>query len=269
MATPLNPQENYLEIVFAGKNKSYGAYQLRRNYEKQLTRAVLIGSGLLIILSTLPTFFRTVEKSLLQIPAPGVITIENYPVYEKTLPVPKSEPVKPVKSTIRFQVPKIVPDPQVKDETIPTQNELRNVDPGTVTVQGTPGAEDVILEPVEVQPVVVNPTVEHNESSVIRDIVEEMPLFPGGSEALMSYIVTHTQYPDIARMAGIEGKVFITFVVERDGSISNAVVAKGIGGGCDDEALRVITSMPSWKAGRQNGTPVRVKVSIPVQFRLR
>ena len=95
-----------------------------------------------------------------------------------------------------------------------------------------------------------------------------MPSFPGGEQKLLEYVAKNTKYPQIARESGIQGRVFIGFVVETDGSISNVKVLRGIGGGCDEEAVRVIKSLPKWKPGKQRGKAVRVSYQIPVNFKL-
>ena len=99
-------------------------------------------------------------------------------------------------------------------------------------------------------------------------VVEQMPSFPGGMGALMKYLATHIKYPELAKESGIQGRVFINFVVEPDGSISHVKVLRGIGGGCDEEAVRVVKSMPKWIPGKQRGKPVRVSFNLPVKFTL-
>jgi protein TonB len=95
-----------------------------------------------------------------------------------------------------------------------------------------------------------------------------MPTFPGGDEALYSFVGKQIVYPEIAKRAGVEGKLYIQFVVRTDGKVSDVTVQKGIGAGCDEEAVRVVRSMPNWKPGRQNGHPVNVRISIPIVFKL-
>ena len=116
----------------------------------------------------------------------------------------------------------------------------------------------------------VAPEIEEEEvvEQEIFQIVEEMPSFPGGDVKLMEYIAKNIKYPQIARESGIQGRVFIGFVVEPDGSISNVKLLRGIGGGCDEEAMRVIKSLPKWKPGKQRGKAVRVSYQIPVNFKL-
>lgn len=105
-----------------------------------------------------------------------------------------------------------------------------------------------------------------DKADEIFQVVEEMPVFPGGETKLLEYISNNIQYPQVARETGIQGRVFIGFVVEPDGSISNVKLLRGIGGGCDEEAIRVVKSMPKWKPGKQHGKVVRVSYQIPISF---
>ena len=143
---------------------------------------------------------------------------------------------------------------------------------------------EIVQDDVEVEDIEINAEVEQNEvieeyvapeieeeevvEQEIFQIVEEMPSFPGGEQKLLEYVAKNTKYPQIARESGIQGRVFIGFVVEPDGSISNVKVLRGIGGGCDEEAVRVIKSLPKWKPGKQRGKAVRVSYQIPVNFKL-
>jgi len=97
-------------------------------------------------------------------------------------------------------------------------------------------------------------------------VVEEAPSFPGGEEALMTYLGNNIKYPQLARESNIQGIVYVSFIVEANGSISNVKLARGIGGGCDDEAVRVVKDMPKWNPGKQRGKPVRVQFNLPVRF---
>lgn len=99
-------------------------------------------------------------------------------------------------------------------------------------------------------------------------MVEEMPEYPGGINKLMEYLSKNIEYPKAARESGIQGRVFVSFIVEKDGSISNVKVIRSIGGGCDEEAVRVVKAMPKWKPGKQRGKAVRVSYMLPVVFKL-
>ena len=113
---------------------------------------------------------------------------------------------------------------------------------------------------------------EEDEEEVVEaeifTVVESMPEFPGGMGELMKYLAVNIKYPPLAKESGIQGRVFINFVVEPTGAISNVKVLRGIGGGCDEEAVRVVESMPKWKAGMQRGKAVRVSYNLPVKFTL-
>ena len=142
----------------------------------------------------------------------------------------------------------------------------------------------VVEDDVEVEDIEINADVDQNEvieeyvapeieeediqEAEIFTIVEEMPDFPGGTQKLADYLAKNIKYPQMARESGIQGRVFINFVVEPDGSISNVNVMRSLGGGCDEEAVRVVKSMPKWKPGKQRGKPVRVSYILPVNFKL-
>lgn len=99
-------------------------------------------------------------------------------------------------------------------------------------------------------------------------IVEKMPVFPGGEVALMKYLAGNIVYPSTAKEAGISGTVYITFVVETDGRVSEIAVLRGVSGGCTEEAVRVVSEMPHWEPGKQRGKPVRVRMNLPISFKL-
>lgn len=142
----------------------------------------------------------------------------------------------------------------------------------------------VVEDDVEVDDIEINADVDQNEvieeyvapeieeedvqEAEIFTIVEEMPEFPGGMNKLGEYLAKNIKYPQMARETGIQGRVFITFVVEPDGSVTNVQVLRSLGGGCDEEAVRVVKSMPKWKPGKQRGKAVRVSYNLPVNFKL-
>ena len=158
---------------------------------------------------------------------------------------PKPQPVEVPKQTTQLEI--------VQDD-VETEDININAD-----VQ-----QDEVIEEY-VAPEVVEEEVVEQE---IFQIVEEMPSYPGGEAKLMEYVAKNIKYPQIARETGIQGRVFVGFVVEPDGSVSNVKVLRGIGGGCDEEAMRVVKSMPKWKPGKQRGKAVRVSYMLPVNFKL-
>ncbi len=143
---------------------------------------------------------------------------------------------------------------------------------------------EIVNDDVEVEDIEINAEVEQNEiieeyvpveveeeevvETEVFTIVEEMPSYPGGDGKMYEYLGKNIKYPQIARESGIQGRVFVNFVVEPDGSVSNVKVLRGIGGGCDEEAMRVVKTMPKWKPGKQRGKAVRVSYTLPVVFKL-
>jgi len=113
--------------------------------------------------------------------------------------------------------------------------------------------------------------VVHEEEIVEEEIfviVEQNPEYPGGDEARLNFLRNNVKYPQMAREAGIQGTVYVNFVVEKDGNVTQVKIARGIGGGCDEEAMRVTKMMPKWKAGKQRGKEVRVSYNMPIKFTL-
>ena len=121
--------------------------------------------------------------------------------------------------------------------------------------------EDTEIEEIEEE--------EEFDEQQIFTIVEQMPSFPGGEAELFKYLQQNIKYPPMAKESGISGTVHVTFVIDQQGNITDAKVIRGIGGGCDKEALRVVKNMPKWSAGKQRGKPVRVQYNLPVRFLLR
>ena len=142
----------------------------------------------------------------------------------------------------------------------------------------------VVEDDVEVEDIEINADVDQNEvieeyvapeveeedvvEAEVFTIVEEMPEYPGGLSKLTDYLTKNIKYPQMARESGIQGRVFVNFVVEPDGSVSNINVMRSLGGGCDEEAVRVVKNMPKWKPGKQRGKPVRVSYILPIVFKL-
>lgn len=163
--------------------------------------------------------------------------------------IPEPEPEQPE--------PEVTTELEVVDDDADIKNELGIVDAGD---NANKQQEEVVITDVGTEEVV--------EEEEIFVFVEEYPSYPGGEEALYKYLGENIQYPDVARDNNITGTVVIRFVVEKDGSITKAAIAREIGGGCGKEALRVVNSMPKWKPGKQSGKAVRTEFTLPVQFQL-
>jgi TonB family protein len=130
-------------------------------------------------------------------------------------------------------------------------------------------AAQVAAEEVKYGVVITEQAPQSEEAEgVVFTIVEQMPQYPGGQDGMMRYLGGNIKYPEEASEAGIEGVVYVTFVVEKDGAVGEARVLRGIGGGCDEEAVRVVRAMPKWEPGMQRGKPVRVQYNLPIRYKL-
>jgi protein TonB len=258
-----------LDIIFEGRNKAYGAYLLRRIYPSHIKKALIAGVLLFAFVMLLPSLIKIlnlgkkdevkkdVEITLKDIQTPP--EEEEKPPLPPPPPPPKVEPPKPPQT--QFTPPVIKKDEEVKKEPPKVADIQTNT--GTETVKG----DDSKYVPQVDVPAAKEPVVDPDEGKVFN-FVEQSPSFPGGDEALRAFLAKNIKYPPIARENGIEGRVIITFVVDKNGNIKDIAVRKGIGGGCDEEAVRVVKSMPDWKPGKQNGKAVNVMYNLPVNFKL-
>lgn len=259
----------WLDVVFAGRNKSYGAYDLRKDNSKTTSRAVIIGSLLFVITVSLPLIIRYISGILPEdekLKVTEVVLQPPPPINKEELPPPPPEPPKPKIDQIKFPPPVVVPAEEVRDEEPPTVEELKVADPGQKTIEGDPNADIVIDEPVGEAP----KQAEVTEDNSIKDFasVEVLPEFAGGMAGWGKYLQKNLKYPPIARENNITGRVIMSFVVEKNGQLTDIKVLRGIGGGCDEEAVRVLKNAPAWKPGQQNGRPVRVAYTMPIFFQL-
>lgn len=169
-----------------------------------------------------------------------------------------------LKSTIKFTPPVIKPDEEVKDTVvIKTQEEVTKASVAISVADVKGSTDEKAVDIADLNKQVVEDTI-----SQPYVYVEQMPQFPGGDNALHKFISSNLRYPESAIDNGIVGRVFVQFVVNSSGIITSVKVLRGIGGGCDEEAIRVIKSMPKWLPGKQNGSPVRVQFVLPIVFQL-
>ena len=154
-----------------------------------------------------------------------------------------------------------------EEEKPPPKEKLEKATASTVNVEGDENAK-LDAPVVDKGPAVVEaPKVEAPKTEIF-EFVEQMPDFPGGEDALAAYLSKNIKYPKQANENGVQGRVVLNFVVNEDGDISDIKVVRGIGSGCDQEAMRVVNSMPKWKPGKQNGKAVKVSFSLPISFEL-
>lgn len=271
----------WVEMVFAGKNKEYGAYQLRKGTSGRNIKALLI----LVIAAALVGGFlawkvieqKQAEEQQAYMEAMELAKLQQQAKKEEK----KKEPVKPkvemkkeipvARETQKFTAPVIKKDELVKEENQVKQMDKLD-DKVAVGTENKEGVKDRTVEAVRNDIAVAAPppppAPKPEVATKVFDVVEEMPSFPGGQGALMSYLASNIKYPVVAQENGVQGRVTVSFVVERDGSISDVRVARSVDPSLDREAQRVVKSMPRWKPGKQNGSAVRVKYTVPVVFRL-
>ena len=259
------------DIVFESRNKQYGAYDLRLHYSRHTQRALWMGVSIFLMALLLPNLYDRLRPA--EPPTEYMIeaTLENLKTDLEEPPVVTPPPVEiPVRQpTVRYILPEVVADAP-EEVPIATVEELKEANPGDKTQLGDPDAVEVIEAPAESSgPTAAEKVIEvEKPKEELFLIVEQQPEFPGGNAALLSFLQKNLRYPRAASNANISGKVYVQFVVNTDGSIQNAEVTKGIGFGCDEEALRVVQQMPRWKPGRQSGRAVRVKFTLPIVFAL-
>jgi len=261
MAEQLTYNLDLDELIFAKKNKEYGAYKLRKAYSKYLVIAMWIAILMVFLGTAGPTIYRTLNPEEVITKKRKIISITDLappPSIGDEQKVEQVDAPPPLKSTIKFTPPVVKPDDQVTEEYIPTVDELKDVDPGARTEEGVEGGVDYSL--IEVEEKVVE---EKKEAPVYFVAVEEMPEPIGGIAAIQQLIT----YPEIAKRAGVEGKVYVLAFVDEKGNVTNAKIIKGIGAGCDEAAIDAVLQT-RFKPGKQRGTPVKVQVSIPIVFKL-
>ena len=258
-------EKEWCDIVFDGKNKDFGAYVLRNLSKKWHIRSLIIVSILFVLALLMPGLIKTVlpERKVQVVEVTSLANVQTEAPKQKE-EVITAPPPPPLKSSIKFTPPVIKPDEQVQEaDEIKTQETLNEtkIAISIADVQGTD--EEAGLDVAELDE---NQAITQEVEEEIFAIVEQMPEFPGGEVALRKWIVANIKYPVIATENGVQGKVYVQFVVDKDGSISNARVARSVDPSLDKEALRVVNSLPKWNPGKQRGKPVRVSYTVPINF---
>jgi len=247
------------EIVFKDRNKDYGAYDLRKKYRCNVAIGLLIGITIFSAAVIIPYLnAKAVKEKQRRAERQVEIKMENLDQSAEAYvpPPPPPPPAEAIQQT-RY-IPPVVVDSVKPEEVVQlmtadqAQLEVKNEDVNIGIVEAV--KEEVQEEEPEIEPFIV---------------VEEMPSFPGGEDALLLYIREHTQYPEIAKENNIQGKVTVRFCVTSKGSIDKASVMKGVDPELDKEAIRVVQSLPKFNPGKQGGKPVPVWFSVPINFVLK
>jgi periplasmic protein TonB len=256
MAMDKQRTEPLEEIVFRTRNKEYGAYVLRKKYRKYTTISLIIGVFAIGAAVAYPVIAAFINKSRI-IKEVNTVGAEMLDIPKEELPPPPPPPPPPpdVVQAQKFVAPVVTTDSV--ETTMVTQDDL-----STKPIEAPSADEGIQVEEVKEQ------VIQQEAPKEIFTVVEEQPGYPGGDEARIKYLQDNIKYPDEAKELGVQGKVFVTFVVEVDGSITDVRVLRGIGAGCDEEAIRVVRNMPRWIPGKQRGVPVRVQFNLPIKFTL-
>lgn len=259
--------DDWCNMVFESKNKDYGAFQLRSHSSKRHGLAILIASLCFMAAITSPSYLKYVIRKKKEVDTS--VRMMDYLNMDK----PKEnkadelkafddqEKVK-LRNTIQFVAPVIKKDEEVKDEDqMKKQQEVVENKAAVGAIDYNEGTNDVTAEIPTEDKLLVDEATEQPFT-----IVEQMPDFPGGYEAMQKFMHDNLKYPPIASENGISGTVYIRFVVSRSGKIRDVNVLRGVDPALDKEAIRVVASMPDWRPGKQNGQPVPVYFTVPVKF---
>jgi periplasmic protein TonB len=272
----MNPQDylkaDVIDIVFEGRNKTYGAYQLRKIYEKHVRNSLLIGALAVVLGISAPLIYAKIKSSIEAANRPTVVEVNLQDVKlpddlpPPPPPPPPKEPPPPPKATIKYVPPVVKEDAAVKEEAKveppPPDKEV-----STVTQEGSNKVE-VATAPVGQAEAPPPPVVEEKKEDEVFQVVEQQAEFPDGQAALFKWLSQNIKYPAVARENNIQGKVILRFIVEKDGSVNGVTVLRGTNELLDKEAVRVVKEMPKWKAGKQRGNAVRSYFTLPVVFKL-
>jgi len=264
-------RSEWLNVVFAGRNQAYGAYELRRENPRNTNRALIIAITAFIFLLATPTIVNW-AKGFIPKPDDKIIVREVKllppPMLEKAkvIPPPPHEAARPHTTEIRFPPPVVRHDEDVHDVEPPKDIDMIDANPGLKNLKGDDKAPIDIDE--KEHGTADRAITEAAPSDEVFKAVEINPEYPGGEAAFGKFLQKNMRYPPMAKENGIQGKAYLQFIVERDGSLTDISVVREPGSGLGDEAMRVLKMSPHWKPGIQNGKPVRVQYTVPINFTL-
>lgn len=261
--------KDWADLIFKGKNKNYGAYELRIKSPKRHIIALIT----VIVLVAIAVSFKALASYIVsrqdKVVVTEVMRVSQLPPAEvknnDEIKKVEAPPPPPLKSSIKFTAPKIEKDENVREEDeIKSQEEIIEAK-AAISIADVKGNDEENGQDIaELREIAQD--VEEEEPYTA---VEEMPQFPGGEKAMYDWLYDHLEYPYSAQERGISGNVWIRFVVSKEGKVERVEVARGIDPACDKEAQRVVASMPDWIPGRQNGRNVPVYYTIRVVYQLK
>ncbi|HTA26267.1 MAG TPA: energy transducer TonB [Bacteroidia bacterium] len=246
------------EIVFEGKNKEYGAYYVRKKYTRVMLIAMAIAIASMVIGISIPLLLKVFKSKKANDVVTIKVDLKAPPPPDKNLPPPPPPPPPPPKPLINQL--KVTPPVIAKinvDTTIATVKQVQVTNAGATNQKGK---DTMIIAPIQA------PAALGDDADKVFMVVQQQPKFPGD---INKWLADHIDYPEQAKDANIQGTVFVSFIVEKDGSVSAVKILRSVNSYLDNEALNVIKKMPKWTAGQQNGHAVRVSYNVPIRFVLR
>ncbi|GHT24812.1 cell envelope biogenesis protein TonB [Bacteroidia bacterium] len=261
--------QKWLDLIFEGKNKTYGAYAMREESSDRHIKSLLIVTLAGLTLIYLPRLVSAVIPA--KVAVEQTVEVEMVDMSEQEVPEEnklKMEEVEPpplLKETVKLTPPVIDKDENVRDEDLmKTQEELTDTK-AQISVADVEGVEKGGVDIADLQD---HKVVTQDEPEKVYDHVEVEATFPGGNKEITAWLSKNIQYPPVAAEQGIQGKVILRFVVEKDGSIGEVQILRPLDPSLDKEAQRVVKKMPRWTPGKNNGHAVRVWFNLPITFRL-
>lgn len=246
------------EIVFEGRNKEYGAYFVRKKYQKIIIIALGIAVGSMVVGISIPLLLKVFNLKKKDDVVTVKVDLKALPPPDKNLPPPPPPPPPPPKPLVNQL--KVTPPVIAKinvDTTIATVKQVQATNAGATNQKGK---DTMIIAPIQTTAAI------GDDPNKVFTIVQQKPAFPGD---VNKWLADHIDYPEQAKDANIQGTVYVSFVVEKDGSVSGVTVLRGPNSYLNEEAKNKVSSMPKWSPGQQNGHAVRVQYMLPVHFVLR
>ena len=273
MAKDINfTSREWNDIIFEGKNKSYGAYEIRQSSSKRHIIAFIASVAIIVFVAFLPSIVESVASTRQasdNLSESNVLADlqkeleeqvqEKDMIREETTPPPP-----PLKSTIQFTAPEIVDASEItEEEEIKSQEELADskVQISSMTIVGTDEEHGIDVADLE-----EHKSIAEDLEEKIYDVVDQSPEFPGGKNGIARYLDRNLRYPEIARENGVQGRLILRFVVNQNGEISDVNVIRGGDPSLEKEAMRVIKAMPKWVPGKINGKAVNSYFILPINF---
>ena len=275
MKNLISPEFTLDDLVFEHRNHDYGAFTIRKNYDRNMSKAGLLAILFFIVAFLFPGILKLYNPNATWTSCSEELKINEViinPAIEKVVVINRTEGSTPSKA-LNIQKPDATP--KVINDDVEKQNVLPNNKPDILNFENTANAN----AGVEINTPSENSSgsaysISNNNTGVLTSsdevlmFVDELPIFGKDNSSLSKFLKDKVKYPQFARENHIEGKVIIEFIIDKNGEVKAAKILRGIGGGCDEEAFHAIENMPKWKAGIQHGKPVNVKLVLPIDFKL-